>query len=194
MKCDMKLWTIQDLDAYKQLMKDGVLYANEKYLWCEESLKYAYDWMASELEKKDKKPDGVHYPIWAWYQWQGKRKKRDLRNSCLLKRGSPGVQLEIEIPDEKVLLSDFSAYHCVLNGTYVCSSEEEDEQFKEWCALQDEESQIVQKIKDSWSGIFDLTKEDDNWLYGKNDKKSIQAVFWELRKDQVIWAREFIAR
>jgi len=150
--------------------------------------------MASELSKKDIRPDGIRYPIWAWYQWNGKRKKRDMRERGLSNRGDPAVQLEIEIPDEKVLLSDFDVFHCVLNNTYICSSEEESERFDKWCESQDDKSKIVKKIKESWTGVFDLTKEDDNWLYGKNEHKSIQAVFWELREDQVIWAREFIAR
>jgi len=189
----MKLWTIQDKEAYNFLKKNGVLHTNEKYLWCEDSFKHAYDWMASELDKKDSRPEGVRYPIWAWYQWNGKRKKRDLRERALSTKGKPAVQLEIEIPDDKVLLSDFDIFHCVLNKWYVSSSEEDYEQFKEWCASQDE-SKIINRITESWSKIFDLTKEDDNWLYGKNENKCIQAVFWELREDQVIWAREFIAR
>jgi hypothetical protein len=204
----MKLWTIQGIEAYKQLKENGVLHANDEYLWCEDSFKYAYDWMASELAKKDIKPDGIRYPIWAWYQWKGKRKKRDMREGGFSKRGDRVVQLEIEIPDEKVLLSDFNVYHCVLNNIYVCSSEEESDRFEKWYeyhgvkygdwkhdASQNEKLQIVKKkIVESWAGVFDLTKEDDNWLYGKNEDKSIQAVFWELREDQVIWAREFIAK
>ncbi|GBU26898.1 hypothetical protein R84B8_00413 [Treponema sp. R8-4-B8] len=204
----MRLWTIQAQEAYKQLRKNGVLHASEEHVWCEDSLRHAYDWMAAELAKKDVMPEGIRYPIWAWYQWQGKRKKRDLRERGFMKRGNPAVQLEIEIPDNKVLLSDFDVFHCVLNNLYVCSSEEDHERFEKWYesmgigygdwkndASQDEKLQIVQRaIVESWAGVFDLTKEDDNYLYGKNEEKSIQAVFWELREDQVIWAREFIAK
>jgi len=204
----MKLWTIQHQEAYKQLRKNGVLYANEEYLFCEDDFRHAYDWMSLELSKKDVMPEGIRYPIWAWYQWEGKRKKRDMRGSGFSTRGDPIVQLEIEIPDEKVLLSDFELFHFVLNNLYMASTEEEDEQFQKWIESkgikygdwrcdesQNEELQIVKrKIVESWAGIFDLTKEDDDWLYGKNEDKSIQAVFWELREDQIIWAREYIAR
>jgi len=204
----MKLWTIQNQETYKLLRKNGILHANDEYLWCKDSLKHAYDWMASELGKKDIKPDGIRYPIWAWYQWQGKRKKRDLRERGFSARGDKMVQLEIEIPDEKVLLSDFEVFHCVLNNMYISLSEEDYDLFKEWHesqgikygdwkhdTSQDEKLQKVKRaIVESWAGVFDLTKEDDNWLYGKNEHKSIQAVFWELREDQVIWAREFIAK
>jgi len=206
----MKLWTIQSQEAYKLLRKNGVLHASEEYAMSNEgdNFRRAYDWMAAELSKKDVKPDGVNYPIWAWYQWEGRRKKRDLRKKGLSARGDKAVQLEIEIPDEKVLLSDFDVFHCVLNNRYVCSSEEESNKFDEWYesmmigydAGKNDESQneklqmVINKIEESWAGIFDLTKEDDRWMYGKNEYKSIQAVFWELREDQVIWAREFIAK
>lgn len=46
----------------------------------------------------------------------------------------------------------------------------------------------------SWDRVFLLDKEDDGWLYGKNENKSIQATFWELRLDQVNKAEVFIAR
>jgi hypothetical protein len=206
----MRLWTIQDQEAYKLLKKNGILHVNEECLWCKDSnnLRYAYDWMASALCKKDINPDGIRYPIWAWYQWEGKRKKRDMRKSGLSARGNKVVQLEIEIPDEKVLLSDFDVFHSVLNNMYISSSKKDHDKFDKWYeslrikygdreydAQQDIKSQIVNDvIEESWAGVFDLTKEDDNWLYGKNEHKSIQAVFWELRKDQVIWAREFIAK
>ena len=206
----MRLWTIQGIEAYKLLKKEGILHTNDEYSCCKDSysFSYAYDWMASELSKKDPKPDGVRHPIWAWYQWRGKRKKRDMRESYLSARGNLIVQLEIEIPDEKVLLSDFCLFHCVLNNTYVSSSKKEQEEFEKWYeslgieyderkhdASQEEKLQTVERaIEESWAGVFDLTKEDDGWLYGKNEDKCIQAVFWELREDQIIWAREFIAK
>lgn len=206
----MRLWTIQAQEAYKLLRKNGILHANEEYSMCKDgdNFRRAYDWMASELGKIDINPDGIRYPIWAWYQWQGKRKKRDMRESGFSARGNHIVQLEIEIPDNKVLLSDFDLFHCVLNNLYMSSSEEDHDQFEKWYesrgikygdwnydASHDEKLQKVKRvIVESWAGVFDLTKEDDNWLYGKNEHKSIQAVFWELREDQVIWAREFTAR
>ena len=40
-------------------------------------------------------PDCV--PIWAWCQWEGKRKKPDLRCRGHLPKGQPGVRLELEV-------------------------------------------------------------------------------------------------
>ena len=204
----MKLWTIQHHDAYKLLIKNGILNIGEDNILDNCNYKFAYDWMAVELNKKDCRPKGLRYPIWAWYQWEGKRKKRDMRESGFSKRGDPMVQLEIEIPEEKVLLSDFDVYHMILNNGFIFPTVEEVEAFEslyksqgikygdgKFDTLQEEKLEAVKRlIVDSWAGIFDLTKEDDNWLYGKNEDKSIQAVFWELREDQIIWTREFISK
>lgn len=204
----MRLWTIQHKEAYTTLQEKGVLHANEEHLFCEDDFRYAYDWMANKLSEKDTKPNGVNYPLWAWYQWEGKRKRRDLRNTGLGERGTSCVQLEIEIPDNKVLLSDFDVFHIVLNNCNLCGTEEEDRQFESWykslgIKYGDWRKDVtgnpsLQEVKDriikSWDGIFDLEKEDDNWIYGKNENKSIQAVFWELRIEQVSWACEFKAR
>ncbi|MCA9437920.1 MAG: DUF3841 domain-containing protein, partial [Candidatus Omnitrophica bacterium] len=49
------------------------------------------------------------------------------------------------------------------------------------------------EIVKSWDRIFDLGWEDE-YISGRNNVKSIQATFWELRADQVLEARQFVAR
>ncbi len=85
-----KLWTIQHRDAYEQLKTDGVLRANEAFMFGAEQFRFAYDWIAKQMyEKIGVPPEGVHYPVWAWYQWEGKRKRCDLRYSGYAMRGTP---------------------------------------------------------------------------------------------------------
>ena len=62
-------------------------------------------------------------PIWAWYQWEGSRRKPDLRASGYLPKGEPGVRLELRVADDRVLLSDFDLWHYVLNYWYLPKSE-----------------------------------------------------------------------
>lgn len=67
-------------------------------------------------QKTGEAPSGVHYPIWAWYQWEGKHKRlamRIHRRRCV--KGTPIVLVTLEIPDQFVLLSDYDMWHCVLN-------------------------------------------------------------------------------
>lgn len=153
-------------------------------------------------------PVGVGYPIWAWYQWEGKRKRRDMRESGYAKRGEKIVQLTIEIDDRDVLLSDFDLFHYVLNYCYLPESEEDDAEFEKeyisqgfcWSDLRNFNIQsssirkIRTKIVKSWERIFDLKKEDENIIYGSNAQKSIQATFWLLKIEQVIKTEIFIAR
>lgn len=62
------LWTIQSEEAYRVFEKTGVLRANYEQLFCSGVLRYAYDWMVGEMCKRiSPPPDGVQYPIWAWY-------------------------------------------------------------------------------------------------------------------------------
>lgn len=39
----MRLWTIQNYEAYQKILETGCLIANEKYLFCEDDFLYAYD-------------------------------------------------------------------------------------------------------------------------------------------------------
>ncbi len=205
----MLLWTIQSYMAYENMIKTGLLSASEGNLFCEDAFKLAYDWMAEKMKERSLVPQGRgNYPVWAWCQWEGKRKRRDMREGGHAKRGEKIVQLTIDIPDEDVLLSDFDLFHYVLNYWYLPIDEQDDILFEEeykslGFTLHDLQNFNIQsqkmnclrkKITSSWNRIFELDKEDSSWLYGKNDKKSIQAAFWELRLERVKKAEIFIAK
>lgn len=203
----MKLWTIQHYQAYNELIETGVLRADEDYYY--KDFRLAYNWMADKMEHNGILPSsGVNYPIWAWYKWEGKHKRRDMREAGYAERGEKIVQLTIEVDDKDVLLSDFELFHYVLNYWYLPIDEKDDENFEreymdhgfEWKDLKDFNVQtesmkyIRTKIEKSWDRIFDLEKEDENLVYGSNFNKSIQATFWELKYEQVIKAEIFIAK
>ena len=208
----MLLWSIQNIHAYEKFMKAGTLTANENHLCFDGELLFAYDWMAEKMQQHGlkglKPPPGVKYPIWAWYTWEGKRKRRDMRESGYAERGTKIVQLTIEVDNSDILLSDFDLYHHVLNYWYLPLSEADDNEFEKnykrlglkWGDWQNSDIQTTEmdfirsKIKDSWDRVFDLEREDDGYLYGLNSGKSIQATFWCLRREQVLKAENFIAR
>lgn len=205
----MTLWTIQHYLAYEYLQETGILRADEDYLFCKDCLQYAYDWMREKMICAGLiPPQGVRYPIWAWYQWEGKRKRRDMRESGYAKRGEKIVQLTVEVDDWNVMLSDFDLFHYPLNRWYLPLNEKDNLEFEKLYesfgySFQDLNNPNIQTnemkhlrnvIALSWDRVFLLNKEDDGWLYGKNENKSIQATFWELRLDQVNKAEVFIAR
>lgn len=65
-------------------------------------------------------PNDVIYPVWAWYQWEGVRKRPDMRTHRYGgKKGTPVVLLTIDVPNNMVLLSNFDMWHVVLNNGYL---------------------------------------------------------------------------
>ena len=108
----MLLWSIQHKRAYEKMEQTGVLRADKNFIatdWFENS----YLWMAEQMKKRiGEPPEGVIFPVWAWYQWEGMRKRPDMRvhGRNWGEKGTPVVLLTIEVPDNLVLLSDFDFF------------------------------------------------------------------------------------
>ena len=206
----MILWTIQHYAAYQKMLETGVLVADESHLLYQDDFRHAYDWMAHKMKEANIYPtfDNIHYPVWAWYQWEGKRKRLDMRKAGYAKRGEKIVQLTIDIDDKDVLLSDFDLFHYVLSYSYLPSDETDDSDFKnaytqagytlyDLSNFQIQSSDMLllrDRIVKSWDRIFDLSKEDNGWLCGSLEKKSIQATIWQVRFEQIVKAEVFIAK
>ncbi len=123
------LWTIQHEDAWMQLQQAGLLRADPDRV--PEDFRRAYDWMAEQMARRiGNPPNGVWYPLWAWYRWEGKHRPRDLRCSGYGERGTPMVQMELEIEESRVLLSEFDSWHTVLSGGYLALDEADFDRFE----------------------------------------------------------------
>ena len=75
----MILWTIQPEEVYELIQRTGVYHCDYGKSgmndWQEQ-----YDWLVREMKERiGELPGGVSYPVWAWYMWEGARKKPDLR-------------------------------------------------------------------------------------------------------------------
>jgi hypothetical protein len=187
------LWTIQPEDVYKELVKTGIYHCRPEEAFMYENWKEAYDWLASQMKKRvGLPPEGVTLPVWAWYQWEGARKKPDLRKErwgsgfC----GEKFVCLECDIPDHEVLLSDFGSWSIVLSNSLIYWTEEEYNKTEPVVDALPEEEQKVMKYQNWSERLFDLTPLDNDWI---TRGSSIQATFWELRLEQVREIRHFVA-
>lgn len=205
----MKLWTIQNEGAYEKFKDTGILRTDDRFI-CKDML-FHYNWMAGQMKKLIGVPisEKTKYPIWAWYQWGGiKQKKPDLRFSGHLEKGTKGVLLELEVEPKNVLLSDFEDFNNVLNYGYISDSEEEYDSFYNELERygyshyvlqsEDKKSDILDEYKlrlhKSWEKIFDFERErDENWS-GRKEDQSIQATMWEVKWEQVVSAKHFIAK
>lgn len=183
------LWTIQDEAAFEAFQKTGVLRANPSHLIFGSEFQYAYDWMAIQMRKRiGAAPVGVQYPVWAWFQWEGKRKRRDLRHSGYAKRGTPLVQITFGADNKDFLLSDFDAWHSVLNNCYIADNEKDWDDF-----YANDSDRRTDEIIASWDKVFDLNRYAPNWD-PEPDKRTVQATLWEVRMSQVKKVEHFIAK
>ena len=113
----MILWTIQSIEVYEQIQDHGVFHCDFAKSgfndWSEQ-----FDWLAQEMRARiGNPPDGVTHPIWAWYMWEGIRKKPDLRRERWGNgwKGDRFVCMEIDIPEERLVLTDFDSWSIILS-------------------------------------------------------------------------------
>lgn len=183
----MKLWTMQPPEVYQLIQEIGVYRCNpelsENQEWC---FCKAYNWLHGKMESLiGPAPDGVSDPVWAWHTWEGHRKKPDFRYSMF--RNHPECYLmEIDIEDDQVLLTDYDDWHYVLNRWYY-HDEDPDDIWDErnewfWSLPPDEQTRIAEE---SWNQL--IGRSEAELLHKKSP--TIQATFWELRRDQIgkVW-------
>lgn len=186
----MTLWTIQPIGVYENLIETGryICDINKSGM---ADFRGAYDWLAEQMISKiGAPPTGVKYPIWAWYK-DGEKYKPDLRHARFAygNKGERFACIEIEIPDENVVLSDFDDWHSIMNDDLISFTEEEYHQLqKDYNQLSESDRQ---KMKyDNWQRVFDVDCFKNEWT---RRGEYIQATFWELRKEQIKGVRFFTA-
>lgn len=192
----MILWTIHPAEIYNQIINNGYYHFDDKILenkaWRNECPE-AYAWLVSEMTKRiGPPPKGITSPVWAWYIHASRRKKPDLRKSEYGRKGESMVCLEIDIPDNAVVLSDEEAWHFVMNNQYLSNATCEEtynmdiSQFEELPEYKKHEA-----IISSWQNIFDIESFDNGF---KATGRFVQATFWELKAEQIRKVQYFTAR
>lgn len=190
----MLVWTIQPVKVYEQLKEDGFFHTdpNMSRLLEYDNFQRAYEWMMQKMEERiGPKPGGVKSPIWAWHTFDYIHKKPDLRRREFNAGEGDMVCIELEIPEEDILLSDEEAWHFVLGNYYLPTAlnETDYDNEEEYNALSYEMK--AQAKKESWDRIFDLSPYESDWMHRG---RFIQATFWEIRLDQVKAVRYFKGR
>lgn len=189
----MRLWSIQTVKAYEELSNKGVLYTDETLSMAHEEpiFEVAYRYMMKQFAFRLNIKIS-NYPVWSWYWYDGKAKPKPyLRYKGYDKPGTKLVRITLDVPDNEVLLSDFNLFHCVLNDWYIPKNEQDLETYDSRCMTDKE----ICKLKlDSWGLIFDLEREDDNFMFGKKENKSIQAITACIKLEQVKKVDYFIAK
>lgn len=185
----MILWTIQPEELYRRILETGIYICDPQQCSLPEYSEM-YDWLAEQMKARiGNPPDGVVYPVWAWYRNRGKRQKPDLRSERWA-NGSDRerfVCMEIEVPDAHVLLSDFDAWNIVLNNGLISETEAEDHELDQIYQTLSPEKQREMKHR-NWERVFDISPLDNDWL---RRGWWIQANFWLLTKEMIREVRYF---
>lgn len=167
----IRLYTIQHETAYLNLIKTGVLNVTDESLIDPDFL-LAYKWLVGQMAKRIENFSG-HYPIWAW------TKRGYHTNVKEWTTPNPLVFLAVDVPVNRVLLSDFSAWHFVLNGWYLSKSEEDLE--KDLSPLQIFSKEEKEK---SWELIFEKGPGECGW--GDEWQATIDQVF----ANEIVFAKK----
>ena len=189
----MKLWTIQPIEFYNELIKNGEIHCYEKHI--DSHFIESYNWMIAQMENRiGKKPNKSIYPIWSWYQYKNSESKRpDLRTSSFLPKGTKGVRIEFKKSETEILLSDFNLWHFVLNYWHISDNKEQELEFDKLLELSnvkfiDKKNYTLELkniLESSWSKIFDMNY-STAYTADIFNRKKIQATFWTLKSTEII--------
>lgn len=211
----MRLFTIQSPEVYEQLAAGQPYVAYPRLSpesWLNDdaddaepvnTVLFAYDWLCEQMQTRGlERPDSAAYPVWAYRQWAGTRRVRpDLRYSSM-KSWSDGenrkVLFELEVAEERVLESDYDAWHAPLNYWYL-GRPRESNAFMRKCKAAGlsfyrskplPDAWLHAELLQSWQLVFDMkASRKARGLLTSN--QCIQATFWSLAPDDVVSATAF---
>ena len=197
----MKLWTIQGIAIYEQLQNNGIAYCTKPSWGDDHAFRRAYHWMAEQMRQRIGEPPvaEIEFPLWAWYQYKSAKNKKPPRSPHNISEGV-SAYIEIEIPDNEVLLSDFSSWHSPLNEGPLTDwkrifkeTDRLDKEAGRLLSFDEYPSNIQKDIEKSWEGVFDLDTRNKDLGRTHKRNRSIQATFWALKPEHII-SVEFLER
>lgn len=159
-------FTNQAIEVVNQLNKTGFLTGKAEFV--DKDFLPSYKWMIKQMDERINNNGFI--PIWLWLE------KPNLREEGHFNKGTKAVCLTVEIPENKVLLSDFDAWHCVLNNGFCAISEEEDRLF--------EQGKLAITKEKSWERIFALEKLRNSEMWSGHPV--VQGVTSIIKKEQIL--------
>lgn len=182
----MKIWVVQSKENYNQLKKgQPIVLSEDKINLSDSSFKRAYNWYIREAKKRI--PSwGEAYPIWGWLKRPDLRELRHIKDPNL-PRKNQWVLLELDIPKEEVLISDFNLWIYITNNEYIALSDEDLQIFKTIPPSPEK----AKAIKDSWVRCL----KDEKAPFSKKFKKP---ALWQgglaiIKKEHLVKATPFTA-
>lgn len=175
------------------LCESGVIQAiSSCHAYDEPTYRAAYKWMIKAMDHAGLPSSSKGTtPWWCWIQIRNDF--GDAGPPFDVDGGSDHVLFELKIPADQILISDFCAWHAVINYWLLADSEAEDESFDLLLTDAGLNTTIMRPVPEpfnsmieaSWQGIFDLGGGNDYWRSPLNDQ-SLQGVFWNLTPEMII--------
>ena len=179
------LWTCQH-PAVWELLKSGGTYRTAERLAAphffgdngqpDAAFEMSYDWISGQLAKRSPRPNpNLRWPVWAdWSRGPEGPGRPDLRRVRPIK---PGVMLELQISSQRVLLNDGMGWYSQLNQTW--NGRGHDKYFDAIDAMGPSDvrarRRLEQRMKKTWRRSLAV-----------NPARYTEAVFWELRPEDVV--------
>jgi len=187
----MTVWTIQPASALEDIERNGVFRCDESKsfnLSKPDSLKPAYKWLMGRMEERiGPPPEGVAYPVWAWHTWDFLRQPPEPDSAAFLRTEGEKVLLELDIPENALVLTDYEAWQGVMMDSFVPGTADPETleiMARRLETLEGEE--LRREIISSWDNVF-ITDPVNTQEYTRG--RYVQATFWELRREYVVNTR-----
>lgn len=190
----MKLYTFQRMHVWETLTQLGYyhpfnIFEHDEFL--SQDLKdnwgfsQAYIWLREKMiEKEVGYIANNSHLIWAWYHWGGNKKRMpDKRFASVYDyyQDEPYIMLELDVPEDRITLSDYDLWHWVLNYWYADKTRKANQFEKQYDYYRNKPLPFEgdKLLKETWSNVFNLNKSRDILDITKK-QQFIQATFFEL--------------
>lgn len=185
----MRLWMIAEEALWVRLREEDELFCDPARI--APDFIPAYTWLQEECARRMPGYEG-HHLWWAWVHWRPGRPRPDLRARRFhwFAPGTPAVRLELEVPDEQVLCTNYRLWEDVLFERSI------DRPSGEAANTSDTMPEVTRAAMEaSWEAIFDVP----SGVRPERDAladcvPTVQAVFEVLRRDQVVRVTPFRSR
>lgn len=180
----MTAWTFVPNSILHQVLSGDIQHCTIDQSEEDPLFRMAYQWMMSSMEEAGIAGRGAGLsPWWCWIRADKNCTKPTDRHG-----GEGQTLLELSIPVDELLLSDFRMWHVPLNYWINAEGEEEeafDQEIKAAGYSVWEDKPLPEpfhsRIQEGWKDIFELDKV--NGYTHDFEEKQIQGVFWRLRPD-----------
>lgn len=191
----MKVWTVQHYDFFDELIKNGYAYCKTN---SETAKTYSdeYSWMIEQMKLHVGEPElkEIKRPIWGWCEFSTISEEEDeieeSLNESMDPSGTLNVLLEIDIPRERLLITNYYRWQDCLGGRVISTDIIFDGFYYNLLnvnkTLQNPQiEELCQRYKKkSWERII-YKNPDDIIEADKSQRTSKQVTFWLLNASEV---------